>query len=466
MLSTSTPSLTEFDPRVIPFQYQLIYDIRKSFDYSLGVHEILASGAVGSSKTIVGAHIGITHCLLNKNARVLLGRRTLPSLKDTLIRKCVEHLASDLTYWINRNRGTISFSNGSTLVPYSWADGNYKKVRSEEFSAAIIEELTENDGQEFYDEIKMRVGRLNHVKEKFVLTLTNPDEPDHWAYKYFIASDNPLRHVYYSKTSDNPFLPPSYIKGLMDSLDHKMVRRMVFGEWLSINSENVYYAYEKDFHFTRLPYNVTKQPIRLSFDFNIGVGKPMSSIAFQKRQQGPESLGGFDFFAETIVEGARTENIMEEWANKGMFEFDNLFIIHGDATGKRRDTRSKHSDYEIITQFLDRYRTSKGKSIRYRMDVPLHNPRVRDRHNTVNGQLHSALGVRRVKLYGSFIDSGGELSKGCEVLDEGMRLTKLREGAKYDEDDTKYYQHCTTALGYGICSALAEDRSKEITNIR
>jgi Terminase large subunit, T4likevirus-type, N-terminal len=186
MTDTSTPTFTEFDPKIIPFQYRLIYDIRKRFDYSLGTHEIMASGSIGSSKSLAAAHIAISHCILNPNARVLLGRRTLPSLKDTLIRKCIDHIGNDFTYWKNNNRGTIWFSNGSVLVPYSWADGNYKKVRSEEFSAAIIEELTENDDQEFYNEIRMRVGRLSHVKEKFILTLTNPDDPSHWAYKYFI----------------------------------------------------------------------------------------------------------------------------------------------------------------------------------------------------------------------------------------------------------------------------------------
>lgn len=461
MSDTSTPTLTEFDPTIIPFQYRVIYDIRKGFDYDRGVHEILASGSVGSSKSLLGAHLACTHAILNKNARVLLGRRTLPSLKDTLIRKCLEHLSTDLTYWINRNRGTIWFSNGSVLVPYSWADGNYKKVRSEEFSAAVIEELTENDEQEFYDEIKMRVGRLKHVKEKFILCLSNPDSPEHWAYKYFIQSKHPNRHVYYSKTSDNPFLPESYIKSLEETLDPKLVRRMIHGEWIEINSENIYYSYSKDHNFTKLPYKINETtPIRLSFDFNIGVGKPMSSVAAQRTID-----GRFHFFAETVVEGARTENIMEEWASKGVLDFNTSYIINADATGKRRDTRSNRSDLEIISQFLDRYRRPDGNPIRYRMDVPLHNPRIRDRHNIVNGQLHSSTGTRRVMLYGAFYDKSGDLQKGIEVLDEGFRLTKLKTGAKYDEDDTKYYQHSTTAAGYLICSALVGDRPRQITNI-
>jgi hypothetical protein len=40
--------------------------------------------------------------------------------------------------------------------------------------------------------------------------------------------------------------------------------------------------------------------------------------------------------------------------------------------------------------------------------------------------------------------------KKAATLDEGMRLTKLRPGSQYIEDDSKRYQHITTALGYAV----------------
>lgn len=366
---------------------------------------------------------------------------------------CLDHLGTDLSYSLNRSRGSISFSNGSTMVTHSWADGHTAKIRSDAFSAALIEELTENEDQDFYNEVKMRVGRLKHVKEKWILSLTNPDSPEHWAYKYFIISKNKNRHVYYSRTSDNPFLPESYIKQLEETLDPKMVRRMIHGEWLEIGSEVIYYGYSRDHNFIHTNYLINERiPIRLSFDFNIGVGKPMSSVAIQHD-------GTFHAFGEVIVEGARTENIMEEWAETGILDFNTEYIINGDSTGRRRDTRSIHSDWDIIKNFLDRYRTKDGKTIRYKMDVPMSNPKIRDRHNIVNGQLHSSTGVRRVKLYSGWVNKDGQTQKGAAITDEGLRLTKLRPGSNYQEDDTKYYQHCTTALGYSICSTLADSSS-------
>jgi len=47
-------------------------------------------------------------------------------------------------------------------------------------------------------------------------------------------------------------------------------------------------------------------------------------------------------------------------------------------------------------------------------------------------------------------------------LAEGFSLTKLKDGAQYIEDDSKRYQHITTAAGYGICSVLDELETQQI----
>jgi PBSX family phage terminase large subunit len=445
-METSTPTLEEFDPTQIPFQYKVIKDVR-NHDYSDGTLEILCSGAVGSAKSLLGAHLAVTHCLANPGAQLLVGRKTMPSLKDTLFKKIIEHIGEDVPYEHNKNRSIITFPNRSTIIPYSWADSNFKKVRSLDLSAAIIEELTENEDLEFYQEILMRVGRLTHVQEKFVLSMTNPDDPSHPAYKYFIEKENKKRKVYYSKTLDNPFLPESYVSQLEANMDPKMARRMLYGEWLSIAQDVIYYGYSKDHNYKKEAYKVNpSHPIHFSFDFNIGIGKPLSVVFFQYI----DSI--FHVYDEIIIEGSRTEDALEEAFSRGLLDEDTEYQINGDATGRHRDTRSKHSDWDIIRKFMDNCKNSRGSYVRYRIDVPLTNPKIRDRHNIVNAQLHNAKGQRRVYVY-----------EKAKVVDEGLRLTKLKHGALFSEDDSKYYQHCTTALGYGIIAALREREETPIT---
>jgi len=454
-LPKSKPYFKEFDPRAIPYQYEVINDIYENFDYSLGVHEIMLSGSVGSAKSELMAHIAIRHCLEFSGARFLLGRRAMPQLKQTILKKVLNHmhgLKEGYHYKANKTNGSIQFKNGAEIMCISWADKNYEKMRSYEFSAAAIEELTENDSDEFeamHSELVGRVGRVNSmnsdVTKNFIIYATNPDSPVHSAYNYFIkgCETYATRHVYYSLTRDNPFLPDWYEKGLRDKYDSKQIQRFLEGKWIHIGTDSVYYEYSSQVHYVLENTEVSpKYPLRISFDFNIGNNKPMSAVAFQYDHAHNEGI----FIDEFVIEGARTLDIMEEIAGRGYFDiaFNPVIIIHGDSSGRHNDTRNIKSDYYLIEEFLANYKRKRGTSRRleFDIDVPLANPAIRDRHNTVNGHLRNANGRVSIKI-----------DKRCKTLDEGFTKVKLIETGKYIEDDSKPYQHITTAAGYGLVTA-------------
>ncbi len=433
-LSRSTPSVTDFDPTIIKSQIEVIRDIRKNFDYSKGTHEILLSGSVGSSKSLLLAHIAVTHCMLYPRARFLIGRRSMPDLKSTIFQKILEHLEGSLIegvdYQPNYSNTSIYFRNGSEIISKSWADGHYHKMRSLELSAAAIEELSENDldDRQAYMEILARVGRITHVPESFVLCATNPDSPSHWIYNHWMLSQDTTRKVYYSVTSDNPFLPPQYIDKLKKTYDAKMVERMIYGKWIEIAGENVYYQYTRERNFKDETYNVDKAyPVRVSFDFNIGEGKPMSATVSQYIND------THHVYNESIIFSANTEQTLMDLEARGLLPKDQEIIIHGDASGRNRDTRSKTTDYDIIKSFLQ-----KG-GYRFKLEVPISNPAIRARHNIMNGYLCNSEGQVRFYVY-----------KDAKTVDEGMRLVRLKEGGNYIEDDSKHYQHCCTSIGYCV----------------
>jgi PBSX family phage terminase large subunit len=442
----STPNLEEFDPTIIPYQYQVIKDVRCNYDYSQGVHEILLSGSVGSAKSILMAHLGLTHVLGNEKSRVLLGRRALPDLKETLVTKISEHLEGIYTpgkdYQFRENTGYFEFRNGSEFISRSWADKRYRKLRSLELSAALIEELTENSNAEFdgfYKELRARVGRLPTIKENFICCATNPDAPSHAAYEYFIVSDNPSRHVYYSVTTDNPFLSDWYIEQLKQTYTKKEILRMIYGQWIEIKSEVIYYAFDIEKSRIR-EYEVNEAyPIGITFDFNIGEGKPFSVCLFQYIH------GNFYFFDEIVVEGMRTLDAIEEAAERGLLDYNCKYIVYGDAAGRARTTNYNKTDYEQIRHFLRSYYVNKyDRMIEFDFDVPVSNPPVRKRHLIVNGQLENANGQTHVFI----------LQEKCPTLVKGFNLTKLKKGGNYIEDDSDPWQHITTAAGYGILKVL------------
>ena len=76
-ISGATPTLEKMNPNDVEWQMVCIDLLRGGLDYSLGVHEILLSGSIGSAKSLLMAHIAITHCMMYSDANVLIGRNAI-----------------------------------------------------------------------------------------------------------------------------------------------------------------------------------------------------------------------------------------------------------------------------------------------------------------------------------------------------------------------------------------------------
>ena len=480
--TTSTPSFFEFNPKFIPWQYRLLYDIEKGYDYHSSTQYILLSGSVGSAKSIMLAFTIIRHCMKYAGARVCLGRKALPDLKDTIFTKILEMLYGSFIdkrdYFVRHENGYIKFSNGSEVISRSWHDKKYKKFRSLELSMLVIEELTENDLKdwEFWDEAIARVGRLPHVKENIVLCASNPSDPSHPAYTFFIQDSKKTNdyyavkededgvrciHTYYSLTEQNPFLPKSYIRNLRKRYDDKMIKRMLLGQWIYISSDVIFYNYDEEIHVVDEIKIDKHLPLRLCFDFNISKNNPMSSALMQylpKARNKSINTTAFRFLDEVAIEGARTLDALEEWAGKGYFDLPHNpeIIIHGDATGRRGDSRGKLSDYDIIEKYLANYVRKDKDRLEYSIEVPSNgqNPPLRERHNITNGVLKNSEG-----------EVGLLVAKDCKMIRKGFQNTRLKDGASYVEDQSTEGQDISTACTYGLhwCVMYEEEEVEEIS---
>lgn len=438
-MNPGNPNYRNFLP--LAQQADVIYDV-KSHDYSSGLFEFLLSGSVGSSKSLALTHLICDHVLSFPNANIGVGRLALPRLKGTLCEKIREHLyGTGISYKYDESKGSFKFPNGSKITPFSWNDKRYEKFRSYELSAMVFEELSENhdEHKKAYTEAVARVGRLPHVPESWVGSASNPDSPSHWVYKYFMETKRENRKVYYSKTTDNPFLPDWYMNSLLEIYDKKMAMRMIEGRWIEITDEVVYYTYDKEFNYRDESYEVDERyPVYICYDFNIAEGKPLS-VAFHQCIDGI-----YHVFNEVVVHGQRTGDSLVEAKNKGLLDFNTRYIVHGDANGFNRNTVAVDTDYSIIEDFLEDQRLD------YEMDIAKSNPKIRDRHNLVNGRICNAKGTRRLFVY-----------KDAPTADEGFRLTSLKKGAQYLENDSPEYQHITTAIGYSLCEIETSRKSPD-----
>lgn len=273
------------------------------------------------------------------------------------------------------------------------------------------------------------------------LLTTTLDDPSCWLYECFVTNFNEkIMEVLYATSYDNTNLPDDYVDTLKSSYSSRLFDRMVLAKWVVLESDVIYYNFDRKVHIKDdIVYDRTL-PIMISFDFNIGVGKPASLVLAQMRKaDGRPVLCILD---ELVLEGLSTEQLLTEL--RGQFsDTYNLrnHVVYGDATGSARDSTSNRSDYDIIV-------ASGFTNLR----VPSINPLVRNRHNIVNSVLMSADGKTSIYIHPR-----------CKIVVRGLELTKLKKGAAYTEDDSDFYQHVTTALGYMICAEFVLPNTKRLT---
>ncbi len=442
-----------FDPRLISWQWDAVKKVYNA-DYEQGTHEFGFCGIVGSAKTTLCAWLTLDHVCKYKDAVAFIGRRSFQDLKETSYAELKELIYNtwgpETESWCYDSTCSINFPWGSEIKGGTWGDGRFEKYKSKQYSWAWLEEPTENSPEEykgFLSIFRPRVGRLSYknsdVKENAILYSFNAHDPEHPIYDDFYTNPvDGITHLIESKERDNPFLHPKYYENLLKRLDPINVKRQIFGLWVSSTSGNIYHAYDPNLSYRDYNYKINPlYPVHLTWDFNIGDNKPLSMTCFQYIKD------QYHFFDEVVIEGIRTEASCEELSNRGYFNHDLDFIIHGDASGSHRDTRSKLSDYMVIKDFLTKHKNRP----RFTFQVPKANPAIRKRHNEVNAYMQNGLGEVRLFVY-----------KKCKNLHKGFKLTSFKKNSSI-EDDSKPYQHVTTAAGYGICSTTINKKQRKAT---
>lgn len=395
---------------------------------------VFLGGGVGSGKTDVGSLWTLSR--VSSTPRGVLGLIAANSYSQ-LLDSTVRNFYRNLKQWgvsftpeeLPKTRGpfNIAVNVGTHTVEILCRSlENYAMLAGIEFGWEWVDECF-LARREAMDVLMARL-RDARMPNQMLLT-TTLDEPGSWMHEMFVERCDPaLMDVFYASTWDNHHLPPEYVEGLRALYDDKLFARMVEARWVSLAGGAIYYNFDRRTHLSGETGFDPALPILWSHDFNIGQGKPMSSVLAHLRK-GPDGPR-LEVFDEIVMDTADTNDAVREFMARPWLEQSRAgVIVYGDAAGRARDTRSKKTDYLILSQA--------GFS---RQKVPRANPPIRRRHNTVNALLKDA--ASRVRL---------AIHPRCTVLAKGLETARLLPGSGYLEDDSLREQHVTTALGYLCC---------------
>lgn len=355
-------------------------------------------GSRDSGKSRNVAQILVKKCLEEEYFLCPLIRKVLNTIKDSqwqMIKTVVEEWGLDELFDFNSHPLEIRCANGNKFISRGLDEP--KKIKSlTNPSIAWIEEASDLIEEDWV--LILTSLRSNYSKVQTWVTF-NPDLPEDYEtsyiYKTFfsrnqfelnftnklsIEIDGNKAEIKYRCThstyKDNPFCNPerAYFYESLKDIDEYQYKVYALGLWgRRINNASFYSSFKRSIHVKNLELDGTGI-FHLSFDQNVVpyISCTISNIVKEDQKYIVK------FIDEIVLSNPKnkTESICDEFLTR--YNEAVRVFFYGDATGKKRDTRSQYNDYEIVELKLRKLLINTSNR------VPFSNPSITKRRDFIN----------------------------------------------------------------------------------
>ena len=263
--------------------------------------------------------------------------------------------------------------------------------------------------------INKALGRLRGCDDAELYITTTP-EGFHYTHHLMVENSGPDKFLVHGKTTDNKYLPASYIQSLRDNYDDNLLKAYLEGQFTNLQ-KGATYAFNRDKNIKECKYDRSK-PIQAGVDFNCD---PMCLVVWQEYKDKP-NIRVIDEFVLSHEGGGDllTQRMMDAVKHKYPNTTYNAFP---DATGASRHSSARFSDIDIIRR--------SGFAVHVRHINPL----VINRVNSMNNNLTK----------GNLI-----IDPSCINLVKDLEQVVNKDGTRDIDKSNKNLTHLTDALGYAV----------------
>lgn len=241
-------------------------------NYNSEAKEIIDRGGAGSSKSYSLAQMFCNKLLTEKNKRILVVRKSLPSLRISVYQTMKEVLATfKATKLVKEEKVGMNWYYDTNYLHFGSVD-NPEKLKSSDWNYIWMEEATDFTEEEFkIIRLRLRAPSSDGKKNQVFMSF-NPIDEFHWIKTKIV--DASLRgerkgvQEIVSTYQDNPFLPEDYVEELkaLGQQDINHYRIYTLGEWgrmehLIYTNWDLVSALPDDLHKMKVAYG-------LDFGFN------------------------------------------------------------------------------------------------------------------------------------------------------------------------------------------------------
>ena len=323
-------------------------------------------------------------------------------------RELLERNGIEYTYNIAAHKFKTSYGNiqiYQTRYPQRIIGASYTYVGIDELDIETfkIAEIT----------VQKALGRLRGCDDAELYITTTP-EGFGYTWELMVNTYNEDKLLVHGKTTDNHYLPESYIQSLRDNYDDKLLEAYISGNFVNLTQGATYYAFSRQEHTGQCKYNPSL-PLRIGMDYNCD---PLSSVVSQVQPNGKVHV----IKEITLSHGGDGDLPTQRMCDtiRDMFP-NNRYYAYPDATGAAKHSSARFSDISIVRK--------NGFIIK----VAHINPRVINRVNAVNNQ---------------FAKNNILIDNSCKLLIRDLEQVVNKEGTREIDKSNKVLSHLSDAFGY------------------
>jgi len=325
-----------------PFIIQRLHDADLRFTLNKSDHIFYVSDS----------GIGDIYCRSLSNPERIIGYEVFRSHVDELdtLRELQAEAAWNAVIARNRQKIYIFDQNDQRILRTDWQEVKSKAKRGEE--------------------VELYQTELNRVS-----AYTTP-EGFRFAHKRWVKEGNADYGIYRASTYSNPHLPEGYIDGLLSSYPDQLIRAYLRGEFVNLNSSNVYKGFNRIDSHSDISAPFEGEVVHIGMDFNVEVG---ASVAHVIRDEQPVAIS-------EVFNAYDTEAQIAAWDERYP---NNPIHCYPDASGNKRSSSNSsptRTDLAMLTK------------AGYVMKNDFSNPLIRDRVNCMNAQFCNGKQVRSYKV--------------------------------------------------------------------
>jgi len=204
--------------------------------FGAGKSETLHRTVVATLLAFPGANVALYSVIMD-----LLKLNNIPRIAELL-----DEL--NLKWKLNKQDLVFTVEGYGKIICRSM-DNPARIIAYEVFMSAVdeLDTLPEDKAREAWNKLIARNRQvLPGVDMPNKILVATTGEGYRFVYKTWKKDPKPGYVLIKAKTTDNPFLPKSYVQSLYDSYPEHLIEAYINGEFVNLNGNAVYYAFDRD----------------------------------------------------------------------------------------------------------------------------------------------------------------------------------------------------------------------------